>query len=127
MKEKLQALIKRHQNWYQCVVGVLSGTANGLFGSGGGVLAVPLLEFDGTQTRKAHASSIGITLPLSVISAGVYWYKGSFALKDTYPYLLPGLAGAVLGALCLKKISSIWLERAFALVMIAFGVRLLVK
>ena len=51
-----------------CVVGLL----NGFFGSGGGVIAVPMLRSCGFEQRSAHACSLAVTLPLSLVSVIIY-------------------------------------------------------
>ena len=43
---------KYMKNIYLYIVGALSGAANGLFGSGGGIITVPMLEQGGTETKK---------------------------------------------------------------------------
>ena len=40
------------------VYGALIGLLNGFFGSGGGILAVTLLQKQGLPSRQAHATSI---------------------------------------------------------------------
>ena len=47
--------------------GGVTGLLNGLFGSGGGMVAVPLLEHGGLEPARAHATSIAVILPLSRI------------------------------------------------------------
>lgn len=64
------------------LAGAAGGAANGFFGSGGGLLSVPALESGGLETKKAHATSLAIMLPLSVVSAAVYMKNGS--LDATY-------------------------------------------
>ena len=49
------------------VYGALIGLLNGFFGSGGGILAVTLLQKQGLPSRQAHATSIAIILPLSLV------------------------------------------------------------
>ena len=49
------------------LAGAAGGAANGFFGSGGGLLSVPALESGGLETKKAHATSLAIMLPLSVV------------------------------------------------------------
>ena len=53
------------------VYGALIGLLNGFFGSGGGILAVTLLQKQGLPSRQAHATSIAIILPLSLVSLAV--------------------------------------------------------
>ena len=56
------------------LIGLVTGFANGLFGSGGGTIAVPAMEkLLKTKTHMAHATAIAIILPLSVLSALIYW------------------------------------------------------
>ena len=107
--------------------GVIIGVVNGLLGAGGGMLAVPLLKNSGIEQKEAHATSIAVILPLSVISAATYLLKGSVTLSDSIPYLLPGAIGAVIGAVLLGKISDKWLRRVFGVFMIWAGIRLLMR
>ena len=107
--------------------GVIIGIINGLLGAGGGMLAVPLLKSSGLGQKEAHATSIAVILPLSVISAVTYLLKGNVAFGDALPYLLPGALGAVLGALLLGKISDKRLRRVFGIFMIWAGIRLLMR
>ena len=49
------------------VLGLVTGFANGLFGSGGGTLVVPgMQKFLKVEQHKAHATAIAIILPLTV-------------------------------------------------------------
>ncbi len=54
---------------YFYIVGAVTGLCNGLFGSGGGIAAVPMLQKGGVDVKNSHATSLALTLPLSVISA----------------------------------------------------------
>lgn len=109
------------------LLGFASGILNGLFGAGGGVVVVPLLEKFGIPAKKAHATSIAIILPASIISAILYFMSGNLNLASAAAYLPTGLLGAGLGALLLKKITVKWLKLVFALVIIAGAVRMLVQ
>ncbi len=108
-------------------LGFVSGILNGLFGAGGGVIVVPMLEKFGIPAKKSHATSIAIILPASLISAALYFFSGNLNLTEAAAYLPTGLLGAGLGALLLKKITVKWLKLIFALVIIAGAVRILVQ
>ena len=112
------------QSFYLYAVGALSGAANGLFGSGGGIITVPMLEHDGMRTKKAHATSIAVTLPLSIISGVIYFSKGAIDLAQAWKFIPCGLIGVFVGSKLLVKLSGITLKRIFGAVMIVFGIRL---
>ncbi|MFA5658970.1 MAG: sulfite exporter TauE/SafE family protein [Oscillospiraceae bacterium] len=113
------------KRFYFYFLGALTGLANGLFGSGGGSISVPLLEKGGLESHKAHATSIAITLPLSIISAILYFKKGHFDLSEALKYIPGGLAGAIAGGLLLKKIPDKALRQIFGAILIISGARLL--
>lgn len=105
------------------LLGAVTGIANGFFGSGGGIIAVPMLKGQGLEAKKAHACSLAITLPLSAVSAFFYGQRVGFDIKETLPLIPMGLLGALLGAALMKKIPTKWLSRIFGVILIAAGVR----
>lgn len=120
----MKKLFKKYGFW---IVGILTGIANGLFGSGGGILAVPLLKYLGLDQKKAQATSISITAVLSVASLAVYFLRGSVSLASTLKYIPFGLLGALVGSQILKKIKPDALKVMFAIVLIITGLRLIFK
>ena len=71
------------------LTGALAGLANGLFGSGGGLFLVPLFTgWAKLPQRKAFATSVAVILPLSLVSAAVYWFRGGLDVSAAWPYLL---------------------------------------
>lgn len=111
---------------YLILTGVVTGLANGFFGGGGGMIVVPLLTFLlKMKTKSAHATAIAIILPVSVISAIVYFIKGSFDFSVGLPSGSGVVLGGIAGAWLLGKLSSKWITRIFAVVMLAAGVKLL--
>lgn len=112
------------RNVKHCLTGLIAGVLNGLFGAGGGVAVVPLLEHTGIPAQKAHATSIAIIAPLSLLSGFLYLQGGHVDLKQALVYLPFGVIGAVTGAFLLKKISNQWLKRIFGVVMILSAIRL---
>ena len=102
--------------------GGITGLLNGLFGSGGGMVAVPLLEHSGLEPAKAHATSIAVILPLTALSAGSYLFSGAVDLSEALPYLLGGLPGCWVGSRLLGKLSSTAPSRLFGvLILFAAG------
>ena len=66
----------KKKRWYFIFLGLVAGILNGLFGAGGGVAVVPMLENAGIEPKKAHATSISIILPLSILSGIFYLISG---------------------------------------------------
>lgn len=107
--------------------GFAMGVINALFGAGGGILTVEYLKRSGTPLKSAHATSVAIIMPLSLISAGIYLYNGAFAVTDCLAYLPGGALGAVFGAFFLKKIPDFYIKKIFALFIIYASVKLLLR
>lgn len=107
------------------VAGVFIGAINGFFGGGGGMICVPVLLLLGLTNQKAQATAIMIMLPISIASAIVYYTFG-FIEWDTVLYTgLGSIAGGIIGALLLKKISNNVLKYVFAVVVMAAGIKML--
>lgn len=107
--------------------GFFVGIINALFGAGGGIIAVPLLTKNGLSQKEAQATAVSVILPLSVITSVFYYINGELGFKAALPYILPGIAGAVIGAFLLKKIPDKILKKIFALFMIWAGIRMITK
>lgn len=106
------------------VTGALGGIANGLFGSGGGLFLVPLLTgWAGLDQKKAFATSVAVILPLSLVSAAVYFWKGALDFGAALPYLIGGGIGGLISGRVFKKIPLTLLRRAFGLLILYGGVR----
>jgi len=119
---------KENKNFFvSALFGIVIGIINGLFGAGGGMIAVPVLKKIGLEQKEAHANAIAIILPITLVSAIMYVLKDMVTLKDALIYLPTGVVGALLGTLCLKKISPVVLKRIFGGFMVYAGVRLLIK
>lgn len=108
-------------------LGVTVGLVNGVFGAGGGMIAVPLLKKSGLDQKQAHANAVAVILPITVISAIMYLAKSSVALNDSFAFIPTGLIGSVVATFLLKRFSNKWLQKIFAVFMIYAGVRLLLR
>lgn len=106
------------------ITGVISGFVNGMFGGGGGMIVVPMLEncLD-YKSKNAHATAILIILPLSILSGILYANFGNFNLQIGIPVAIGVLVGGVIGAFALKKLSSKWIVLIFSLVMATAGAK----
>ncbi|MCL2697208.1 MAG: sulfite exporter TauE/SafE family protein [Oscillospiraceae bacterium] len=118
----MKEFIKKHM---KTLTGALCGLLNGLFGSGGGVIAVPMLRLFGLEARKSHATSVAVIFFLSVMSVIAYGLRGSLEWQTALSYVPWGVAGAVLGALLLKKVPNSLLRRIFGIVVLISAVKIL--
>lgn len=118
MKEKMG------KRWYYAAVGLAAGLLNGLFGTGGGTVVVPLLERGGIPAQKAHATSIAVILPLSICSALVYLRGMEPQWMELVRFLPLGFVGALAGARLLRRVNDKVLRRIFGLLILAAAVRL---
>ena len=108
-------------------IGLITGFANGLFGSGGGTVVVPCMEkYLDVDEHKAHASAIAIILPLSVLSAAIYLFKSAIPWKETVLVSIGGIIGGFIGAKLLNKVSGRWLHIIFGTAMLAAAVRMFI-
>lgn len=107
-------------------IGLVTGAANGLFGSGGGTIAVPaMVLLLGADDHKAHATAIAIILPLTVVSSFFYISHHYTDWGLTIKVVLGGLIGGYIGAKLLQKFSSKLLRKIFAVFMMIAGVRMM--
>lgn len=111
--------------------GMLCGFLNGFFGSGGGVAAVPILEHEqlragndpAESVRRAHANSVAVIFVLSCAAAVSYFFSGSIDFGAAWGYIPWGAAGAAAGAVFLRKIRAVWLQKIFGVLICAAAVR----
>ena len=106
--------------------GVLTGAVNGIFGGGGGMVAVPLLsKMLGYEDKQAHATAIFVIAPVCAASAVIYIINGYAVLDVIIPAAVGTVAGGFVGAYSLSKFSSAAVNYIFIAIMFAAGVRML--
>lgn len=108
-------------------MGAIAGLLNGLFGAGGGLVIVPFLHSMGTEQKKAQATALSFMVPLSAITAALYWNSAEIKLSQLLWLIPAGVAGTVVGSVLLKKANNRILELVFNSFMIFMGIRLLMK
>lgn len=115
----------KKQIWKFAAIGIVTGLCNGLFGSGGGTIVVPAMEkLLDVEEHKAHATAIAIILPLTLISIILYTIKGFLDFSLVWKVSLGGIAGGIIGAVLLKKLSGNVIRKIFGVFMIAAAVRM---
>lgn len=126
-RENAAAGSGKRKKWLAWPFGFLVGLLNGFFGSGGGMVAVPMLRGLGLEAEEAHATSMAVIFPLALASGFLYLRGGRFTLDEAWPYLPGGLLGAAAGAWLLPRLKTVWLRRLFGVVILFAAGRLLLK
>lgn len=121
MKKKTLSVIK------DIASGIFIGVANGAFGAGGGMIAVPYLKKKGFSQNKAQQNAVAVILPVTAVSAAVYLFKDFVNIKDSLIYLPTGLAGALIGTWLISRISPVYLKIVFGGFMVYAGGRLVLR
>ena len=127
-KKSNENKVKNHNksSVFAIVTGVVAGLVNGVFGGGGGMIVVPMLTLlMKREQKKAHATAILIILPLSITSGLFYLSFGNFDVNVGLPVVVGVIAGGVLGAFALAKLSSKWIMIIFSVVMAVAGGKML--
>jgi uncharacterized membrane protein YfcA len=95
------------------------GLSLGLMGSGGSILAVPVLVYlVGQDEKVAIAGSMGIVAAISAIAAIPYARRGLVAWRSVLWFGLPGMAGAWIGAAASKHVAGAVQLSVFAALML---------
>ena len=106
--------------------GAAAGLVNGLFGGGGGMVLLPLLNrWCRVEGKRGFATCVAVILPFCVVSAAVYLLRTPFDLTQALPYLLGGLAGGFVGGRLFPRVPAPWLRYLFAAFLVYGGVRYL--
>jgi uncharacterized membrane protein YfcA len=118
-------------------VGLLTGLLSGLVGIGGGVLMVPFLylfyahaAWAGVRltpevaTLAAHATSLFVILPTSVLGAWAFDRKGLVVWRAAVPIGIAAALAAVAAAQLAESLDPRWLRLAFGVLLLFSGWRL---
>lgn len=108
------------------LTGLSAGAVNGLIGTGGGMVLIPLLtKLTDTKDNEVFPSSVSIILPICVVSLFLSSGPETVTFADTLPYLLGSAAGGILCGIIGDKIPVKWLHIFLGFVMIWGGIRYL--
>ena len=108
------------KNAYKYTISYVAGLVNGVLGSGGGIIALPMLYKVLDNEKNAHNNVCFFILPLSIVSAAIC--RNSVALNVILPVCIGAFLGGLAGVVFSKKISVKYLKILFALVIIYTGV-----
>lgn len=108
------------------LAGLGTGAVNGLFGGGGGMVAVPLLKnLLGYSEKISHATAILVIAPVCAASAVTYIAGGYLDASVIIPAAIGSVAGGIVGAKLLDKLPELVVNIVFIALMLAAGLRML--
>ena len=107
------------------LLGLIAGSASALFGIGGGVIMVPVLNlFFGLSIHEAVATSLTIILPTTLAGA-MFHKKFNNINTEATKFLIPAsLIGAVFGAIAANNLPSDALKAIFGIFMILCAIKI---
>lgn len=108
------------ENTKLAICGAGAGIVNGLLGSGGGLVLVPLflswIKLDG---KKAFATSVSVTAAVCLLGGNTP------PLKAALPYIIGGGVGGIAAGFLLRGLSVVWLRRIFGALLVVGGIKAL--
>ena len=112
-------------NIKNCFIGAFTGFINGVFGSGGGTLLVPILNnILKVEEHKSHATALAVIIFLSTTSSAIYISKGTYDISLTIQAAIGSMIGGVIGAKLLSKVTGKFLRIGFGIVMLIAAFRM---
>lgn len=109
------------------VIGLVAGLFSALFGVGGGILIVPLLVlWLHWGERRAMGTSLAAIGVIALAGTILYGLHGELKPGAAALVGLPAAVGALAGATIQQRLETRTLSLAFAALLTAIGVRLLI-
>lgn len=118
---------KKHFNFNikNSLIGIFTGFVNGIFGSGGGTLLVPILNnIVDVEEHKSHATALAIIIFLTSASSVIYISKGTYEFSLTLKVAIGSVIGGIIGAKLLSKVTGKFLRISFGAIMIIASIRM---
>ena len=108
-----------------CLIGAFTGFINGVFGSGGGTLLVPILNnILKVEEHKSHSTALAVIIFLSITSSVIYISKGTYDINLTIQAAIGSILGGIIGAKLLSKVNGKFLRIGFGIIMIIAAFRM---
>lgn len=110
------------------LIGLAAGSASSLFGIGGGIIMVPMLNlFFGLTMHEAIATSLTVILPTTIAGA-LFHHKFDNIDTKALRFLIPtALIGAVLGAVFANSMPAAVLKTMLGILLLLSSVKLFLE
>ncbi len=110
------------------LLGLVAGTASGMFGIGGGTLMVPALAvFLGLDIVTAAATSLFAMVPGAIMGTAQHWLEGNLRIELAIPLILGITIGAQIGPRIGTRIPKRRLRQGFGVVLLYAAVNMFIK
>lgn len=108
-------------------IGLVAGFFSSLFGVGGGAVMVPLLiGLLALDTRRATATSLAAIPFTAAFGAARYGWAGHVSWGDAILIGAPAVLGVLIGIAGKARLRTSTLTYSFAVLLLAFGIKLVV-
>lgn len=108
---------------------ISGGFINGLLGTGGGIVMTYMYSFllrgRNASPKDVFVSAMATILPISLLSLGSYSSEYLRDVSRLVAIAVPSALGGLGGAYLSTRVSSVLLERIFALLVIYAGIKML--
>ena len=108
------------------LAGFLAGAVNGLLGTGGGMILIPLLSrYTDLEEKDLFPASLSIIFPICLVSLILTFHTGSINAVMVWPYLTGSFLGGIIAGIWGRKISATVLHRILGVLILWGGFRYL--
>jgi uncharacterized membrane protein YfcA len=108
------------------LIGLVAGLFSAVFGVGGGILVVPALIAIGFGVKRAAGTSLGVIAITALAGAVLFAFRGEVHVGYALLVGLPASVGVVAGVAVQRRLTGDALTLAFAALLAAIGVWLIV-
>ena len=109
-------------------IGLIAGTASGLFGIGGGTVMVPSLSvFLGLDISITVATSLFVMPPSALVGSYQHWMQGNLHPELALPLILGLVIGAQIGPRLGARLPKVRLRQVFGIVLLYAAVNMIIK
>lgn len=118
--------MRKSHIWGAVIAGFAAGCVNGIFGGAGGMVLIPLLQLlSDVEEDALFPLSVGVMLPVCVLSLWIASRSAPLPWGDAAPYLMGSVVGGVLCGIFGRRIPTLWLHRIFGILILWGGIRYL--
>ncbi len=107
-------------------IGLVAGLFSGMLGVGGGTIFIPamVLLLD-VEQHTAQGVSLAVMMFTALVAAFVHYGQGNVQLRTVLLIAPSAVAFSYLGAWAAGQVTAEWLTRAFAILLLLTGCRML--